>query len=716
MKRAVFLLVILICAANCGGDNFVSSPWGESIVWHRIPIPHPDTFQTCSLYKQILDSMVSCGIKWNKPNLNFHWLDIEWDPVRHPGKYNWSEPDSLVRFCQERGIFILPYWLGGCPPYYNKRRNFRCPPDETHNGLQAWYNFVKACVERYDGDGIDDMPGLKMPIKYWEVVNEPGERVMKGYGTFEDWQRVIKIAYRAAHEADPDCKIVGPGVTRMCEDSTGMPIIVRRMEEMLSDSVGSHYLDVISFHCYHGIIALTPAEYFAIYDTLLLKVIDKYAPGKPIWITEVGWRGHKPKKHAKDHIITWDTVAVYYVQFCDELLKRDRIEKVFFFCARSGWWGDWGILDENFVPRPPFYAYREYLCGYYKPYLWSRDSLSTAYGNARKAVIVNGKPEIVYRSNGSVVYANVGDCICDTITKGLTASSGFPALAMRRDGTVCVVFISDQDLVYYTIKPPHSYTFRRPEVLYLPENKGEQIFYPSLCVDEAGNYHLSYVLSKPDGKCEVRYLRFTYNDGSVRILSDETVSGLNSCTYIPRPSIVLIGRKPVVVWRDGTSLFISIRNGEGWRKPLFIAGNVTHGDAAVCSDNREKICVVWQADSALFFVVVDPLRWNAFPVEMLASTNGPANPFLALKGDSVFVAFSKAEECNNPYIDSTRNIYVGVRKLGKWNKWVVSKVVDTPIYSDYPQILISDSKKWLIWTEGRYGTYRVAVDSTFTVR
>jgi len=28
-------------------------------------------------------------------------------------------------------------------------------------------------VERYDGDGIDDMPNLRYPIKHWEVMNEP---------------------------------------------------------------------------------------------------------------------------------------------------------------------------------------------------------------------------------------------------------------------------------------------------------------------------------------------------------------------------------------------------------------------------------------------------------------------------------------------------------------------------------------------------------------
>ena len=38
---------------------------------------------------------------------------------------------------------------------------------------REYQDFVKQLVERYDGDGIDDMPGLKNPIKYWQIDNEP---------------------------------------------------------------------------------------------------------------------------------------------------------------------------------------------------------------------------------------------------------------------------------------------------------------------------------------------------------------------------------------------------------------------------------------------------------------------------------------------------------------------------------------------------------------
>src|SRR3989339_623646 len=45
----------------------------------------------------------------------------------------------------------------------------RCNP---HN-WESYETWIAAVVERYDGDGNDDMPGLTIPIKYWEIMNEP---------------------------------------------------------------------------------------------------------------------------------------------------------------------------------------------------------------------------------------------------------------------------------------------------------------------------------------------------------------------------------------------------------------------------------------------------------------------------------------------------------------------------------------------------------------
>jgi len=50
--------------------------------------------------------------------------------------------------------------------------------------VSDYSRFVGAVIERYDGDGIDDMPGLRYPILHWEVFNEPA---MKNLPPFYDF-------------------------------------------------------------------------------------------------------------------------------------------------------------------------------------------------------------------------------------------------------------------------------------------------------------------------------------------------------------------------------------------------------------------------------------------------------------------------------------------------------------------------------------------------
>ena len=39
--------------------------------------------------------------------------------------------------------------------------------------MDNYKNFLTKLVDRYDGDGINDMPGLTKPIKHWQIMNEP---------------------------------------------------------------------------------------------------------------------------------------------------------------------------------------------------------------------------------------------------------------------------------------------------------------------------------------------------------------------------------------------------------------------------------------------------------------------------------------------------------------------------------------------------------------
>ena len=75
----------------------------------------------------------------------------------------------------------------------------------------------KIGYSRYDGDGIDDMPGLREPIKYWQVDNEPPHGL-------RDYAGFLKITYRAIKEADPEAKVIIGGVPGMPPVSTYLEV------------------------------------------------------------------------------------------------------------------------------------------------------------------------------------------------------------------------------------------------------------------------------------------------------------------------------------------------------------------------------------------------------------------------------------------------------------------------------------------------------------
>ncbi|MCK5797585.1 MAG: hypothetical protein KAI47_10400, partial [Deltaproteobacteria bacterium] len=151
--------------------------------------------------------------------------------------------------------------------------------------------FVKAAVERYDGDGQDDMPGLKNPVKHWQVSNEPTKEPTND-STFADLQR---ITYQAIKSACPDCVVLLGGVSGFPKryihgfDDVYKPILSK---------LNGKYVDVFDFHWYgeKREYALrdtdTGEDVFAHIRTTLTTA--GFAPDLPLWITEMGTYSGKP--------------------------------------------------------------------------------------------------------------------------------------------------------------------------------------------------------------------------------------------------------------------------------------------------------------------------------------------------------------------------------------------------------------------------------------
>lgn len=231
------------------------------------------------------------GAGWTRPHPGpFSWGAIE----RIQGKYDFYDADEFVKAAQENNVSILatlwsfvnwdqqgsdckvsdndqfypkdPLGRTGIPPY-------RCKP----NNMQAYKKFLSDLVERYDGDGINDMPNLKIPIKYWEVLNEPEMKsptLTFFIGNENDYLEVLKESYQTIKQACSDCKVLHGGAAGTQNEFLSF------WENVFKAGAGN-YFDIANIH----FIRMGDAS------TLNVKafksLLEKYGIKKPIWVTEV---------------------------------------------------------------------------------------------------------------------------------------------------------------------------------------------------------------------------------------------------------------------------------------------------------------------------------------------------------------------------------------------------------------------------------------------
>jgi len=151
----------------------------------------------------------------------------------------------------------------------------RCAPCD----YEDYKEFLVNLVERYDGDGIDDMKGLTIPIKYWEIMNEP--EMKEDFLTFfkgskEDYVKILKISNEVIKETCPDCVIVQGG-------SAGSFNTISYWRDIFKLN-GDEYFDIANVHYInHGDLATLNVKEFK-------KLMDEFDISKPIWVTEVEWQ------------------------------------------------------------------------------------------------------------------------------------------------------------------------------------------------------------------------------------------------------------------------------------------------------------------------------------------------------------------------------------------------------------------------------------------
>lgn len=180
---------------------------------------------------------------------SFSWGMIEPDS----GKYFFQLYDTIMKYADLNNIHVLgtidvkndfamecndsntmcPLFTGSAMYWVNNGKTGPICNEDT----VTYINFIRKTVERYDGDGISDMPGLINPIRVWEFANEPWYQGCTNY-TAIDYLRDIRITATAIKSACSECSILNGGWDH-------------ETDSMYWDSVftyGQNYIDIANIH------------------------------------------------------------------------------------------------------------------------------------------------------------------------------------------------------------------------------------------------------------------------------------------------------------------------------------------------------------------------------------------------------------------------------------------------------------------------------------
>lgn len=319
-----------------------------------------------------LDEAAAAGIGWIR--LDFNWFQIE--PVED--LMDWTETDRLVASAEARGLHIYatvgysPSWAAStaCDDGSIRPEDHcltRVPLDDAE-----WEELLRLLMERY-GDRV----------KHWGLWNEPNLAQFFA-GTRQDWvDHILVPGSTAVHTYCPDCQVVGPDLANLREahwDANEGVCVVGEctfngwdysLGRILQDA--GQYIDIVSHHKYAD-----PAQDWwleTLYGESLLgqqyihglrELTDQYAPGKPVWITELGWQTQPGGTYTESYAATQLT-ALYAVlpQIQTGTMPASptpwpEMQKLFWYDLHDDPSGpSWGLLDASLAAKEPYDAYEQ---------------------------------------------------------------------------------------------------------------------------------------------------------------------------------------------------------------------------------------------------------------------------------------------------------------------------------------------------------------------
>jgi len=190
----------------------------------------------CGSSMSNMKGLVDLGVGWIRTAIDIYPSFLR--ELRKAQEIDFSFLDKRVRNLQSNNI--LTFFI-----ITPQKENGEWPSADDF----AWV--LGKIAERYDGDGVDDMPGLIYPLTNFEICNEINTELPEWSGfTDQIYLEYMRKCHRALHAANPGAKLFcgaleGPP-TRGGNDT---------FDRLLSNG-GGKYVDAISYHNYSELFML----------------------------------------------------------------------------------------------------------------------------------------------------------------------------------------------------------------------------------------------------------------------------------------------------------------------------------------------------------------------------------------------------------------------------------------------------------------------------
>lgn len=311
------------------------------------------------------------GAEWVREEIS--WANLE--PSK--GNFTWGLMDAALAQAANAGFGIIgmllttPGWarVDDCASRITRNGgalNYWCPPANP----QDFADFVRAAVERYDGDGFNDAPGSPR-VAVWQIWNEPNHWETWP-GEAHEYGALLVAAYAAAKEADPTAIVATGGVyifdggTRTGGNRDGLEFLGAAFDAVPAAQTS---FDALAIHPY---LPDTAPDRAGLYGLVSLWgrisnargwLDSRRGPSVPLWISELGWSTCTPastvcrsEQEQADFLVRSHGIALALgVQHINWFQLEDK------FDSPSGdLWGNMALLrnrSQGYARKPAANAY-----------------------------------------------------------------------------------------------------------------------------------------------------------------------------------------------------------------------------------------------------------------------------------------------------------------------------------------------------------------------